>query len=126
MGAADDHEDKDQRKERDPQGDVGLLVHEIATLSLARGRLGGSGFRRLLSSSGGPRQRSWLPHGRKLEIQTAQQLCIDGDDNGGGAHEDGPHLGRERDAERGEDAGSERYGDEVVAGPQARFWSVLP
>jgi hypothetical protein len=44
MGTADDEENEDQRKERDPQGDVSLLVHETATLSLARGRLGRSGF----------------------------------------------------------------------------------
>jgi hypothetical protein len=41
MGAADDEENKDQRKERDPQGNVGLLVHETATLSLALERVGG-------------------------------------------------------------------------------------
>jgi hypothetical protein len=40
MGAADNEENKDQRKERDPQGNVGLLVHETATLSLALGRVG--------------------------------------------------------------------------------------
>jgi hypothetical protein len=40
MGAADDEENKDQRKERDPQGNVGLPVHETATLSLALGRVG--------------------------------------------------------------------------------------
>ena len=40
MGTADNEENKDQRKERDPQGNVGLLVHETATLSLALGRVG--------------------------------------------------------------------------------------
>jgi len=43
MGTADDEENEDQRKDRYPQ-DVSLLVHETATLSLARGRLGRSGF----------------------------------------------------------------------------------
>jgi len=40
MGTADDNEDHDQPKERDPQGDVRLLVvHEGAHLSVAPGRL---------------------------------------------------------------------------------------
>src|SRR5207302_9811067 len=57
-----------------------------------------------------------LLDGGKAKVEAAQQLGVDGDDEGGGAHEDGPHLGRQGDAEGCEDPRSEGYGNEVVAG----------
>src|SRR5947207_3243596 len=105
---------------------VRLLVHDGATLSLPRGRLGRSGFGPLLSSSGGLRSQSRLLYGRKAEIQTAQQLGVHGDDDRRSTHEDGPHFWREGDAEGSKHPRSEGNGNKVVAGAPDQVLQHLP
>ena len=55
-------------------------------------------------------------YGAAGELDPAQQLSVEGDDDRREAHQDRPDGGRQRESGPGEHAGCQRDGDDVVAG----------
>jgi hypothetical protein len=51
------------------------------------------------------------------KVEPAEQLGVERDHHGGGAHEDGADCGGQGDAGEAEDAGGQGYREEVVPGP---------
>ena len=59
------------------------------------------------------------------EVDAAEQLCVERDDDGGQAHQDSTDGGWERDAGLGEGVGREGDGDDVVAGGPCKVLAHL-